>query len=67
MDFLDEHVGTQYEDYKGLVSIDCHGGGLGQDIFGMCRDFGIDTKLKFPMASVEVQAPAFRDIAKSCV
>lgn len=50
MDFLDEHVGTQYEDYNGLVSIDCHGGGLGQDIFGMCRDFGIDTKLKFPIA-----------------
>lgn len=43
-ELLDEHVGTQYHDYKGLIEVDTHGG---TDIFSLCEDNGIDMEKFF--------------------
>ncbi len=43
-ELLDEHVGTQYHDYKGTIEIDAHSG---TDIFKLCEDNGIDMEKFF--------------------
>jgi hypothetical protein len=46
MNYLEEHVNTQYGDYRGIVSVDTHSG---SELFKLCADFGIDTKKNFPV------------------
>lgn len=43
-ELLDEHVGTQYHDYKGIIEVDTHGG---SEIFKLCENNGIDMEQFF--------------------
>jgi len=40
LEAIDKVVSTQYNDYRGFVAIDNHGGGRG--LFSMCEDHGIN-------------------------
>lgn len=48
MEYLLPHVSIQYVDFKGLVSVDFHGGDV--DIYTLCEDLVIDLANRFPVA-----------------